>query len=713
MGIISVSTSILHNTGLLRILLVVLSCLSFTTVGFSAEPRTIVREGLKLYSQSEFEGAREKFVSATEALDQQKSAAAAIAAFDAACASHRQEDWEKARESYLRAGLSQDRKLATAAHFNLGNLAADQARKLAGEQPETVPAEKRTEILDHLKQAIAAYRHCLELQPDHSQSRRNMELVRLWIKFYSDKWNELDRQKRRDESNLIEFLEFLIQTQTALKTTVEELPAPIHADRMAELKRMQDEIREEIPTLRDKIATDLKPPTEQGTATPPANSKEIQEGIALLQSWADAAAERMGSAASRLSAKETTQAAAEQLAAIEELDRIWDAVIPFHPLLSKELNEQTRIAKDLQPASSASESPSEEPQKSTSKATPTTTSPESKASEPASEPASEATPTIEPDTAEDTKVTPESKSKSDSPATPSNKESEKTEGVPIKPADLLNESPHKLSGAGTPSSRQLVENKEADDSILKAQEQTLKKSRLLAPKAQAELERFEKQPSPRAGPMQTPKVGSPAVQKSNPETEAPKQPDPEQVKAGYRKAVELAPKAVEQMEAAIQALHRKDRSTAALKAEEARKTLEEIQQAQPRNEDQQKQDQQQDQQKKDQQDQKDQQSQDDQKQKSDQSKDKRSEDQQKDQKEQEQKEKDKQEKDQEQKDQQKQDQQKDQQSQQLPRQQPGQLSPDRIEEALRKVRERQQAKRERDRKLKVQVFGRVPVDKDW
>jgi hypothetical protein len=368
-------------------------------------------------------------------------------------------------------------------------------------------------------------------------------------------------------------------------------------------------------------------------------------------------------------------------------------VIPFHPLLSKELNEQTRIAKDLQPASSASESLSEEPQKSTSKATPTTTSPESKTSEPASE----ASPTIEPDTAEDTKVTPESKSKSDSPATPSNDESEKTDSVPIKPADLLNESTQKLSGARTPGSRQLVEDNEADDSSLKAQEQTLKKSRLLAPKAQAELERFEKQPTPPAGPMPPPKVGSPDDQKSNPQTEAPKQPDPEQVKAGYRKAVELAPKAVEQMEAVIQALHRKDLSTAALKAEEARKTLEEIQQAQPRNEDQQKQDQQQDQQKKDQQDQKDQQSQDDQKEKSDQSKDKQSEEQQKDQK------------DQEQKDQQKQDPQQNQQSQQ----QPGQLSPDRIEEALRKVRERQQAKRERDRKLKVQVFGRVPVDKDW
>ena len=36
-----------------------------------------------------------------------------------------------------------------------------------------------------------------------------------------------------------------------------------------------------------------------------------------------------------------------------------------------------------------------------------------------------------------------------------------------------------------------------------------------------------------------------------------------------------------------------------------------------------------------------------------------------------------------------------------------------MEDALRKVRERQQEKRERDRKLKGQFLGRVPVDKDW
>src|SRR5262249_26830619 len=159
-----------------------------------------------------------------EEFDKESAAKAAIAAFDEACASHRKGDTDHAREWYLKAGLAHDRGLAAAAHFNLGTLSAEEARKLAGEHPETVPADKGQEILDKLKAAVASFRHCLELQPANTGARRDIELVRQWIKYYTDKWHERDRQKRREESNLIAFLEFLIQSQTALRESVKALP---------------------------------------------------------------------------------------------------------------------------------------------------------------------------------------------------------------------------------------------------------------------------------------------------------------------------------------------------------------------------------------------------------------------------------------------------------------------------------------------------------
>src|SRR5262249_20497701 len=140
-------------------------------------PEGAVREGLRLYASDDFEKAREKFAAARDEFEKDNAGRAAIAAFDEACASHRAGDIEHAREWYLKAGLSHDRALAARSHFNLGTLAAEEARRLAGERPENVPAEKRQEILDQLKAAVASFRHSLELESHNPRARRNIELV--------------------------------------------------------------------------------------------------------------------------------------------------------------------------------------------------------------------------------------------------------------------------------------------------------------------------------------------------------------------------------------------------------------------------------------------------------------------------------------------------------------------------------------------------------
>ena len=143
--------------------------------------------GIALVWQGRIRQGAGRFAAAREQFDSGDAAKAAIAAFDQACAAHRKGDVAQAREWYLKAGLAHDKGLAASAHFNLGTLAAEEARRLAGEHPENVAAEKRPEILDQLKAAVASFRHCLELQPDNARARRDIELVRQWIKYYSDR----------------------------------------------------------------------------------------------------------------------------------------------------------------------------------------------------------------------------------------------------------------------------------------------------------------------------------------------------------------------------------------------------------------------------------------------------------------------------------------------------------------------------------------------
>ena len=85
-------------------------------------------------------------------------------------------------------------------------------------------------------------------------------------------------------------------------------------------------------------------------SAPQAIRSELEQGIALLQGWASAAGDKMASASRHLDAAASRPAAADQQAAIDELEKIWDAVIPFHPLLARDLADQTQIAQSLAPA---------------------------------------------------------------------------------------------------------------------------------------------------------------------------------------------------------------------------------------------------------------------------------------------------------------------------------------------------------------------------
>ena len=317
-----------------------------------------VREGLRSYGNGEFDKARDRFAAAREQFDSGDAGKAAIAAFDQACASHRKGDVAQAREWYLKAGLAHDKGLAASAHFNLGTLAAEEARRLAGDHPENVAPDKRQEILDQLKAAVASFRHCLDLQPDNAHARRDIELVRQWIKYYTDRWNARDRETRRQETNLVAFLEFLIETQRALRESVKALTATSPADAFAEPKRLQDELQQEIPPLKEKIKTELTPKPSAGGS---ASARQLERAGArnqAAQGWATAAGDKMASAARNLDGRQAAPAAADQQAAIDELEKIWDAVIPFHALLARDLADQTKIAGSLAPPDSAADSTS-------------------------------------------------------------------------------------------------------------------------------------------------------------------------------------------------------------------------------------------------------------------------------------------------------------------------------------------------------------------
>ena len=364
----------------------------------------------------------------------------------------------------------------------------------------------------------------------------------------------------------------------------------------------------------------------------------------MLQSWADAAGGYMSSSAKNLAIRVPAESIKSQQAAVDELDKIWDAIIPFQPLLVKELAEQTAIANTLKPNSD--------------------------------EPAKDETSDTESDTL--TVVPKESK------------------------AQESNSDDAELEKDSNASERSLQIADDQLPQLTKDQERALRKTRMLAPKAEMELQQLDAAPAPEQQ-VEPERQGNAGATEQQPGT--PKQVDPEQVKAGLRKAIELAPKAVSEMESALESLNQKELNKAWVAAEEARSILEEILQAQPKNEQQQQDEQQQDQNKDQQQDQ--QKQNEDQK---DRSKDNKSNDKKDDKQDEQKKDEQKKDADKQNKDEKQSDEKKSPQEQSQTKQQ---VSQERMAEALRKVRERQKEKQERDREIRAQILGRAPVDKDW
>jgi len=482
------------------------------------DSRELVREGIQHYEKGELDPAAEKFKTSDEATLKEEGPANAIVAFDLACTLHRKGDTEKAREQYLKAALAKDRSISSTALYNLGNLSAEKGRTLAGEKPEEIAPDKRQEILDTLKEAVVQYRNCLDVQPQHPAARKNIELIRQWIKLYKEKWRQRDREKMRQEMDLLQFLEYLIGAEQALRQNVMKMNASTPLDAFANHKRAQDELTEEIDPLKEKIKAALNKGQQQQPGlptvvgqTPPrvvVDPKKTEEALKALNGFADQAGRRMLEASAALNERKPADATVAQKQVIDEFEKIWSLAAPFQVLLQRAFREQTGLVATLDP---------------------------------------------------DGKHQQEENAASQGVSWFRNafnlnrKEREKKDPAPLPQAAP------KFSD---------VEITELDAE----QEANLRRTTMMRIKAGLELEELKKQPPPPQQPVQ------PDPKAPDPEPQAP---DPEAVKKGLEKAVELAPQAEDAMKLAIERLKQKDPVAATPDAEKARKILEEILKAQP------------------------------------------------------------------------------------------------------------------------------------
>ena len=356
------------------LLLVVVPCLlaadsPVDSSGTPADAVKKVQEGLQHFRNSEFSSAETAFAEASEISPENS-----IILFDEACAALAGNDPDQARGLFRKAALAKDASLAVKAHYNLGCLEADQARAKLGEQPEAVEGELREECINLLLTSIRSYRDVLKLETTHKDARHNIELIRLYIKHLQSQWAERDKQKARDEKDLLQFLKMIEDRQVEIRGVTKALgqgqdSAYLRQAAMQTAESLRS-LQEEIEPLKQKITEQLQgstggPPQGQGQVS---NGGQVdpqqQQAEQLLHQMADQIGTRLLDAAGELDDKQFSAAWNIQTEGLDQTNQLYMAVAPYQNVLQRAISEQQTLIPQQdsaaeEPASSEQESSGE------------------------------------------------------------------------------------------------------------------------------------------------------------------------------------------------------------------------------------------------------------------------------------------------------------------------------------------------------------------
>lgn len=306
-----------------------------------------VREGLNHFRGGAYSDAETAFDEASEISPEN-----ATIKFDKACAALAGGDADQARGLFQSAAQAKDSAVAVRAHYNLGCLEADQARAKLGDDPATAVGDVREESIKLLLTSVRHYRDVLNLNPTHKDARHNLELIRIFIKHIQSQWAERDRQRDREEKDLLQFVLMLEEKETAMRSVNRRLqPADDGVQKRQALRENADAqrtLQEEIEPLKEKIAQAFAPPTQQSgqaaTQTPPQPDEQQQEALEMLNGIADEIGSAMLSAANATASSNLDDAIESQTKSLGLLNQIYMVAAPYENVLQRSIQVQSALA---------------------------------------------------------------------------------------------------------------------------------------------------------------------------------------------------------------------------------------------------------------------------------------------------------------------------------------------------------------------------------
>jgi hypothetical protein len=336
--------------------IVVVSCLAAadtSEVSTPSDGKSIaqkVREGLSHFFGGQFSDARTSFGEANEMAPDNE-----LIRFDEACATLADGDVDAARGLFHSASLAKDTSLSIKSHYNLGCLEADLAKVKLGADPVEAVGDVREESIQLLMTSVRHYRDVLRLDRDHKDARYNIEVIRLFVKHIQSQWAERDKQRDREEKDLLQFILMLEEKETQIREDVRSLEehddSPQRRQVLREIAEGQRELQAEILPLKDKIKQALAAPQPQpgqpstsGAQQPATQDEQSKEMLTAMTGIADDIGAKMLSAGDTMSSADFDGAEQSQTEALHLLNQLYMIVAPYDNLLQRSLKDQQRLA---------------------------------------------------------------------------------------------------------------------------------------------------------------------------------------------------------------------------------------------------------------------------------------------------------------------------------------------------------------------------------
>ena len=292
--------------------------------------RQHVTDGIRKYKSGDYRAAAKEFADA----DLLKPADHRIA-FNRGCAESRSDNRPGARKFFKSAAMAKDSQLAAAAHYNLGCLEAKEARSVFDGPAEDATGSVRKQGVTALNRSIDHYRDCLNIDPNHTKAKRNLEIIRLFLAEMQKKWEERDKenpgQNQEQEEPLARFLSKLDGLQHGAYESLFSNPS---ADGIRAVSQLQVKVNDRIPELREKIETALAAPQQ-------ANNMQVEQVRLVFETQCEEFEEHTTAALKSLANEEAESAAEAQLEALARVNRMYETVADFPELVQRSLRVQS------------------------------------------------------------------------------------------------------------------------------------------------------------------------------------------------------------------------------------------------------------------------------------------------------------------------------------------------------------------------------------